>query len=29
LGVMVGGAFVDPVEWNYVFWMEQLMKALE
>jgi len=29
LGVMVGSAFVDPVEWNYVFFMEQLMKTLE
>jgi hypothetical protein len=29
LGVMVGGAFVDPVEWTYVFWMEQLLKVVD
>jgi murein DD-endopeptidase MepM/ murein hydrolase activator NlpD len=28
LAVMVGGVFVDPVEWSYVFWMEQLIKVL-
>jgi len=30
LGVMVGGAFVDPVEWTYLSWMDQtIMPALK
>ena len=29
LGVMVGGAFVDPVEWSYAQWMKELLDAME
>ena len=25
LGVMVGGVFVDPVEWSYANWMKDLL----
>jgi murein DD-endopeptidase MepM/ murein hydrolase activator NlpD len=29
LAVMVGGAFVDPLEWIYPSWLEPVVKALE
>jgi hypothetical protein len=29
LGLMLGSAFVDPVEWSYASWMEKLLAALD
>jgi murein DD-endopeptidase MepM/ murein hydrolase activator NlpD len=29
LGLMLGSAFVDPVEWTYASWMEKLLEALD
>lgn len=29
LGLMIGGVFVDPVEWSYASWMEKTVPALE
>lgn len=29
LGLMLGSAFVDPVEWTYASWMEKLLAALD